>query len=113
MILIFKHIFRKNYIGLTLWPLIILRDPELKDDEVLLNHERIHLKQQKELFILPFYMLYVGEWLLRTIRYGNGYKAYKNISFEREAYYNEWDLNYLKTRKSWHFIKYLRCRESL
>lgn len=108
MILIFKHIFRRNYIGLTLWPLIILRNHDLKQDEVLLNHERIHLKQQRELLVIPFYFLYFFEWIYRSIKYRDSYKAYKNISFEREAYQNEFDLTYLENRRTWHFLKYIR-----
>lgn len=34
------------------------------------------------------------------------YKAYRAISFEKEAYENESDLNYLKNRKSCQWIKY-------
>ena len=34
--------------------------------------------------------------------------AYKNISFEREAYTHEKDLNYLKSRPLWNFINYVK-----
>ncbi|WP_299435059.1 hypothetical protein [uncultured Maribacter sp.] len=107
MILIFKHFFYKNYVGLSLWPFIILKDTTLKEDIVLINHEKIHLKQQQELLIIPFYIWYVTEWLLRSVFYLDTYKAYQNISFEREAYYNENNLDYLNQRKFFSFIKYL------
>ena len=107
MILIFRHFFYKNYVGLSLWPFIILKDNTLKEDVVLINHEKIHLKQQKELLILPFYIWYITEWLIRAVVYFDRYKAYQNISFEREAYYNENNLDYLKQRKFFSFIKYL------
>lgn len=107
MILIFRHFFYKNYVGLSLWPFIILKDTRLKDDAVLINHERIHLKQQQELLLLPFYIFYIMEWLLRSIVYLDSYKAYQNISFEREAYHNEKNMDYLKERKIFSFIKYL------
>ncbi|WP_335967295.1 hypothetical protein [Galbibacter sp. PAP.153] len=107
MILIFKYIFPKRYVGLTLWPLIILKDGSLKKDAILINHERIHLKQQVELLILPFYLLYIMEWLIGLCYYGNFVEAYRNISFEKEAYQNEWNLNYLKERPRWHFLKYV------
>ncbi len=107
MILIFKHFFYKNYVGLSLWPFIILKDNTLKEDIVLINHEKIHLKQQQELLIIPFYIWYIAEWLLRSIFYLDTYKAYQNISFEREAYYNENNLDYLNQRKFFSFIKYL------
>ncbi len=107
MILVFKHLFYKNYVGLTFWPFIILKHDGLKFDDTLINHEKIHLKQQLELLILPFYILYVTEWLLRSLFYLNFYRAYQNISFEREAYANEDNFNYPNERKIFSFIKYL------
>ena len=107
MILVFKHFFYKNYVGLSLWPFIILKEGSLKSDEVLINHERIHLKQQQELLILPFYILYVSEWLLRALLYLDSYRAYQNISFEREAYAHEKDMDYLSKRKAYGFLNYL------
>ena len=41
------------------------------------------------------------------MKYRNGYIAYKNLSFEREAYKNEADLKYIKTRKHWAFLYYI------
>ncbi len=107
MIVVFKHFFYKNYVGLSLWPFIILKSDALKKDTELINHERIHLRQQQELLIIPFYMLYITEWLLRTIWYLDSYRAYQNISFEREAYGNENQSDYLSQRKPFSFIKYL------
>ncbi|MBO0330404.1 hypothetical protein [[Muricauda] lutisoli] len=107
MILVFKHFFYKNYVGLSLWPFIIVKEDSLKADEVLINHERIHLKQQRELLILPFYIIYLMEWLIRTVLYLNSYRAYQNISFEREAYANEKDMQYLSKRRTFGFLQYL------
>ncbi len=73
----------------------------------LLNHERIHLRQQAELLIIPFYLWYVTEYFIRLIIYKNKRQAYRNISFEREAYTNENNLNYLNKRKLWALIKYI------
>lgn len=109
MILVFRHFFYKNYVGLSLWPFIFLKNRSLKNDGVLINHEKIHLRQQKELLIIPFYILYLLEWSVRTICYLDSYKAYQNLSFEREAYSHENNLDYLSNRKSFSFIKYL-CR---
>nr|WP_298997460.1 hypothetical protein [uncultured Allomuricauda sp.] len=107
MIVIFKHFFYRNYVGLSLWPFIILKEDGLKNDEVLINHERIHLRQQRELLIVPFYLLYVAEWILRTILYLDSYRAYQNISFEREAYANEKNPEYLSNRSAFSFLDYL------
>lgn len=107
MILVFKHFFYKNYVGLSLWPFIFLKYDTLKDDSVLINHEKIHLQQQQELLILFFYILYISEWLIRTVIYLDSYKAYQNISFEREAYSNEKNLDYPTERNAFSFVKYL------
>lgn len=72
-----------------------------------MNHERIHVRQQLELLILPFYIWYALEFILRWIQYKEIHKAYRNISFEREAYSNEANLHYLKNRKCWSFAGYL------
>ncbi|WP_067151243.1 hypothetical protein [Pseudotamlana agarivorans] len=108
MVFISKYLIPKGYLGLTLYPFIILKKKQLLEDKVLLNHERIHLKQQLEMLVLPFYVFYVLEFLWRWLWCLNWKKAYRNISFEREAYAHETDLEYLKSRQFWAFLKYLR-----
>lgn len=68
-------------------------------NKVVINHEYIHTLQQRELLWIPFFILYVGEWLLLLIRYRSVFKAYRNISFEREAYDHEHDMNYPRKRR--------------
>ena len=41
-------------------------------------------------------------------KYKDKKKAYMNISFEKEAYTNENDLNYLEKRKSWNFFNFIK-----
>jgi len=107
MILIFKHIIPRRFIGLTIYPFIFLRDKHLKSNKTLLNHEKIHLKQQVELLWILFFIWYSVEYLIRLKQFKNHYKAYKNISFEKEAYKNENNLLYLTSRNSYTFLKYL------
>jgi polyferredoxin len=107
LIFISKYIVPKGYEGITLFPFIFLKNKELKENEILVNHEKIHLRQQKELFVIFFYLFYFLEWVVKFITYRNGYTAYLNLSFEREAYQNESDLSYLKSRKSYNFFNYL------
>ena len=107
MIFISKYLVPKGYLGLTIFPFVFLKSKALKVDAILINHEKIHLRQQLELLILPFYLVYVFEFLIRFIQYKNWHKAYRNISFEREAYANEKYLDYLKQRPFWRFLKYL------
>ncbi|WP_373055652.1 hypothetical protein [Zunongwangia sp. H14] len=103
-----KYLLAKGFKGLSLYPFIIVKYARFKNDDVFLNHEKIHLRQQLELLILPFYLWYVLEFLWRYLRYRNSYKAYRNICFEREAYRREKDFDYLSRRKTWSFLKYLR-----
>lgn len=106
-ILVSKIIFTKNYQGIALWPFIILKKSALKTNMVLINHEKIHLRQQTELLILPFYIWYTIEYLIKWSIYKNRNQAYYNLSFEREAYKNENNLEYLNQRKYWSFLKHL------
>ncbi|MBT0607516.1 hypothetical protein [Aequorivita echinoideorum] len=107
MILVNRFLLRKKFIGITLWPFIIVRHRSLCEDKTFLNHERIHLRQQAEMLVLFFYIWYGLEFLYRCFQYGNRYLGYRNISFEREAYQSEKDLNYLGKRPFFGFLKYL------
>ena len=93
--------------GITLFPFIILRDKHLKLDKRIMNHERIHIRQQVELLVLPFYVLYLIDYVIGLIKYRNRLLAYMNISFEKEAYKYDSDLDYLKKRKLWAWVKFL------
>lgn len=109
MIIVCQNLLKNTKInGITLYPFIFIKNPDDKKNKVLINHEKIHLKQQLELFIIFFYIAYVAEYYHHLFKLKNGHKAYLAISFEREAYANEHDLNYLKKRKFWAFWKYLK-----
>lgn len=87
----------------TIWT----RDPAWIDKYVI-NHERIHTAQQRELLFLPFYVIYVLEWLFRLISLRSFKAAYSNISFEREAYANGHNLSYLPGRPRYAWLRYLK-----
>lgn len=75
-------------------------------DKYVINHERVHTAQQRELLFIGFYILSFIEWVVRYIHHRNWHKAYKNISFEKEAYSNDHNLNYLQSRvhfQQWRF----------
>lgn len=93
--------------AMALFPFILFKKESFRHDLVLINHEKIHLKQQLELLIIPFYILYFFNYLINLIRYKNHYLAYFNISFEREAYQYESDLSYLKKRKFYKWISFI------
>ena len=70
-----------------------------------MNHERIHTAQQREMLYVFFYLAYLLEWLVRLPMRGN---AYRNISFEREAYANQRDLDYLQRRRHFAWRGYMK-----
>ena len=102
-----KYLIPKGFRGLTAYPFVFLKYHADKENPVFINHERIHLRQQLELLILPFFIWYSLEYLFRLLKYNNKNHAYRNISFEREAYRNESNLDYLKNRRFFGFWKYL------
>ena len=107
-VLVFKYLTPKWVRGITIFPFIVLSYREDKQNLVLINHEKIHIRQQIELLVIPFFLWYGLEFLVRLLQYRNSKQAYLNISFEREAYQNEKNLDYLKQRSFWGFIKFLK-----
>ena len=108
MVLVIPFIFPSSFNALAIWPFIILKEPELNDDPVLMHHERIHLKQQLELLWFFFFLLYLSEFLAKIIIYKDFKRAYRNISFEREAYAHQRDRDYSSRKPLWSFVRYLR-----
>lgn len=74
MIIIWQWLLKNTKIsGITLYPFILLRSPELRRNRILLNHEKIHLRQQLELLIVLFtfgtsWSIFIGicGWAMRT-----------------------------------------------
>ena len=90
---------------LNFFGLLLTRDKSWID-KYIVNHERIHTAQQKEMLWIPFYIAYIIEWLFKLLKYRNSHRAYMDISFEREAYTHGHDLTYLTHRK--HFAQWRR-----
>lgn len=108
IILVSRFLIRRGFNGITLWPFVVLRKREMKEDAVMLNHEKIHLRQQIEMLVLPFYLWYVIEFLIRWFQYKNRHTAYRNISFEREAYSFQNNFKYIKRRQFWAFVRFIK-----
>jgi hypothetical protein len=87
----------KGFKAMAVFPFIFWRN-EYEINDITINHEKIHFQQQKELFIVFFYILYLIFYLI----YG-----YKKNPFEKEAYSNDEKEYYLKSRKMFNFIKYM------
>ena len=107
ILLVTKYLIPRGYSGLTVFPFIFIKTKEDRNNLVLMQHEKIHIRQQIEMGILFFFIWYFLEFIFRLFIFRNVRKAYRNICFEREAYANEKNLNYLKKRSFWKFLKYL------
>lgn len=94
--------------GMALFPFILVKEKALKFDQVIIRHEIIHLRQQLELLVLPFYFFYLINYLYNRILFQNHHKAYMNIVFEREAYANDTVTDYLTKRKFFSWISYFK-----
>ncbi len=94
-----KKLVPKGYNGITLYPFIFFKSEEHKENKQIVNHEKIHIEQQKELLVVFFFLIYVLHFVWNYFKFRNWDKAYRNIIFEKEAYGNERNLTYLKTRK--------------
>ena len=116
-----KHIPVQGFKAFFFCGILFVRG-NAKIDDVTMNHERIHSKQYVEtgitfaILLLPlifiglwwlwltlsvfaFYILYVIEWFVKLFVYKfDNRKAYRNVSFEREAYANDGNVNYLNVR---------------
>lgn len=106
-LLVTKYLIPKGYRGLAVFPFVFIKHRLDKGNAVFINHERIHLRQQLEMLVIPFLIWYLLEFALRLFQCRKWDMAYKNISFEREAYANEKNLEYLQQRPFWFFLKYI------
>jgi hypothetical protein len=94
--------------AITLWPFVIVREKGQLKNQVLINHEKIHLRQQIELLIIFFYLWYGLEYLFYRLKGFNSKLAYRSIRFEKEAYQFESDGEYLNYRKCYAYVR--SCR---
>jgi hypothetical protein len=94
--------------AMALYPFMLFKSGSLKFDGLIINHEKIHFKQQQELLILPFYILYLLHYFANRLKYKNHHQAYMNICFEQEAYANEHDMDYLHKRRPYAWLHFLK-----
>lgn len=122
----------KGYDSMVFFPFIFARVKPL--DSVVLNHEKVHLCQQLEVLVASllvilvlviafgvsfwwlfaafavYYLFYGIEYGVRFLMYRDRKEAYKNISFEQEAYANDGDLDYLKGRGLFAWVEFLTTK---
>ena len=108
----------KKYVAFAFFYFIFVRRGTKLTDNII-RHETIHWHQEVELLFIGNYLLYSFEYLIRIIRecqkchcFWPNKKiidtAYRNISFEREAYENEYNKTYLKHRRPYSWVKYIK-----
>ena len=117
----------KGFSSVTLWPWIFVR-LGVHLTERLVNHESIHIEQQKEMLAvgaaialvmllagcgwwsltaLPLFLWWYGlEYIIKLVasRF-DGDRAYRSIGFEQEAYRYQDDLSYLDGRRRFAWVK--------
>ena len=86
----------RGFSAINLFGLIFARKECEPLSKQTLNHEAIHTAQMRELLYIGFYLWYVVEWLVKLFIYGK--EAYRNVSFEREAYQYAGYVGYLSIR---------------
>lgn len=88
--------------AIALFPFVFVRG---ETTEITRRHETIHFQQQLETLVIPFYLIYLWDYLKSKIKGVSGANAYRSIRAEREAYDNQWDENYLPTRRRFGWLK--------
>ena len=102
----------KGFRCINLFGVLFARKEQGKLSKEVLQHEYIHTLQMRELGYLPFYILYLLEWLLRVIFTHSFKKAYYNISFEQEAYTFQKYAEYPTWREKWKWCQFLNTKEA-
>ncbi len=53
-LIVTKYLIPKGYRGLAVFPFVFVKYSVDKENPLFVNHERIHLRQQLELLVIPF-----------------------------------------------------------
>ena len=91
-----KFIPFKGFSAINLFGILFARNG-VQISKKIINHELIHTAQMKELYYVLFYIIYIYYYVM----YG-----YKDNPFEREAYLNQSNDNYLNERIKFSYKNY-------
>ena len=114
-----KFIPFKGFKAINLFGVLFVRGNAYIGEKTI-RHESIHTKQMREMLYVPFYLWYGIEWVIRYFAWNfertpydphdpndPNDKPYDRMSFEKEAYANDHDTEYLKNRKPYAWFKYM------
>lgn len=100
--------------GFVIFPFIVLNTSvilhPLTDQSALIDHEKVHFAQQRELLIFGAFLIFWIEFLIKFFLYRDKLSAKEirlKVSFEREALENQKTPDYFKTRKPYAWVKYI------
>jgi hypothetical protein len=105
-----KRIF-KYYTGFSFFIFIWISQLE-KNSQRLIRHESIHFYQQLELLFVFHWLLYGGFYLISRLKGQGHYISYRYNPFELEAYSNDLDETYLRRRKVFAWVAYVKTFRS-
>lgn len=98
--------------GLAFFPFIFVRREEFVLPW-LINHERIHHKQQIETLFVGVMLLSVFEMLhARIVLRKDKMQSYLYTSAEQEAYINMHNPDYIQARAPWALFKYVKNKRN-
>ena len=100
-----RKIFWK-YRGFSFF-IFIWINKDVLDKPKIINHEKIHFWQQVEMAFVVQWMLYMCFYVVNRLRGMSHDEAYINNPFEKEAFANDWNFNYLKKRKFLSWVKFI------
>ena len=81
-----KHFPFGSYTTINIFGVLFTKQDRLIPSTI--NHEKIHTEQIKELLYVPFYILYILEYIIRwcipffKMSLPDSHKIYRSISFE-------------------------------
>lgn len=126
-----KYIPFGRFKRIAIWPFVFVKKGSAMT-KININHEKIHLRQQLEMMIFGvfigliltitlgfnywyilmifslFFAVYLINWIWELIKIlFEDKKAYRDLWFEKEAYFNQDDIEYLKKRNHFAWLKYI------
>lgn len=101
-----RHFPPGRYIAINLFGVLFTKRKPVA--ATVLNHESIHTAQMRELCYVGFYALYVLEFAVRLLLSWRWHRAYRAVSFEREAYLHQSDPTYaVHGRRPYAWVRFL------